>query len=169
MSDEKCPPCPQCGMMTRVTLGGGETCCNGPESLACISRQLAAANERAEKAEKELASCQAACAAWQAAMLPDHPERFAGDPHPLNEYKYIRRPEYEKLVAANPGRAILDELAQLRAVLADVANARRRRNLGVSPAGQPAMWYDAEAVGEAIAGLGPRARALAAEAAKERT
>jgi len=49
---------------------------------------------------------------------------------------------------------------ELEAIIGDVQAARRMKNIGPTGGGNPAMWYDFEAVEVALAGLGSNSEAL---------
>lgn len=52
------------------------------------------------------------------------------------------------------------QIAMLKAMLADVQDARRQKFIGITPGGNPAIYYNTQAVEEALCGLGAHASAL---------
>ena len=58
------------------------------------------------------------------------------------------------------------EVNQLKSIIADVSNARKKKNIGYTGGGDPAWWYDRYEVEDALSGLGPESKALEIEVCK---
>jgi len=70
-----------------------------------------------------------------------------------------------ELLAAN--EQLRNERDLFIAMVADVRNAERSRSMGVRGVGDKANWFDAQAVHDALSGIGPFSMKLAAEAGED--